>query len=56
MGGMLYWAVVFFVISLLSAIFGFGIQNGASGVGKILFLVFLVLAAVSVIFGRVDRR
>ena len=50
---MLYWAAVFFVIALLAAVFGFGgIAASAAGVAKILFFVFLVLAVVSLIFGR----
>jgi uncharacterized membrane protein YtjA (UPF0391 family) len=50
---MLYWAAVFFVIALLAAVFGFGgIAASAVGVAKILFFVFLILAIVSLIFGR----
>jgi len=50
---MLYWAAVFFVIALLAAVFGFGgIAASAVGVAKVLFFVFLVLAVVSLIFGR----
>lgn len=50
---MLYWAAVFFVIALASAIIGFsGLAASAAGVAKILFLVFLVLGALSMIFGR----
>jgi uncharacterized membrane protein YtjA (UPF0391 family) len=50
---MLHWAAVFFVIALLAAVFGFGgIAASAVGVAKILFVVFLVLAVVSLIFGR----
>ena len=50
---MLYWAAVFFVIALVGAVLGFsGIAAGAAGVAKILFFVFLVLGALSLIFGR----
>ncbi len=50
---MLYWAAVFFVIALIAAVFGFGgIAASATGVAKILFLVFLVLAFVSLLFGK----
>ncbi|HEV8549920.1 MAG TPA: DUF1328 domain-containing protein [Polyangiaceae bacterium] len=50
---MLHWAAVFFVIALIAAVFGFGgIAASAVGIGKILFVVFLVLAVVSLIFGR----
>lgn len=50
---MLYWTVVFFVIALVAAVFGFGgIAASAVGIAKVLFLVFLVLAVVSFVFGR----
>jgi uncharacterized membrane protein YtjA (UPF0391 family) len=42
---MLYYAVVFFVIALIAAVFGFsGLAAGAAGIAQILFVVFLVLA------------
>ncbi len=50
---MLYWAAVFFVIALVAAVLGFsGVAAGAAGIAKILFFVFLVLGALSLIFGR----
>jgi uncharacterized membrane protein YtjA (UPF0391 family) len=50
---MLHYAVVFFIIALIAAAFGFGgIASGAVGIAKILFVVFLVLAVLSLIFGR----
>ena len=54
---MLHYAVVFFIIALIAALFGFGgIAAGAMGIGKILFLVFIVLAVVSLLFGLVRKR
>jgi uncharacterized membrane protein YtjA (UPF0391 family) len=53
---MLYYALVFFVIALIAALFGFGgIAAGAAGIAKVLFLIFLVLFVVSLIFGLVRR-
>lgn len=50
---MLHYAVVFLVIALIAAVFGFGgIASGAVGIAKILFVVFLILAVASFIFGR----
>lgn len=50
---MLYWAAVFFVIALVSAVLGFGgIAAGAAGIAKVLFFVFLALGALSLLFGR----
>ncbi len=49
---MLYYAVVFFVIALIAALFGFGgIASGAVGIAKLLFFVFVALAIVSFLYG-----
>lgn len=54
---MLHYAVVFFVIALIAALFGFGgIAASAVGIGKILFTVFAILAVASFIFGLIKRR
>ena len=54
---MLYWAAVFFEIALLAAIFGFGgIAAGAAEIGTILFFIFLVVFAVTLILGLINRR
>ena len=53
---MLHYAVVFFVIALIAALFGFGgIAAGAVEIAKILFVVFLVLFVVSLILGIAKR-
>jgi uncharacterized membrane protein YtjA (UPF0391 family) len=47
---MLNWALTFFVLALIAAVLGFGgIAAGAASIGKILFFLFLVLFAVSLI-------
>jgi len=47
------WAITFFVIALVAALFGFGgIAGDAAWIGQILLVVFLILAVVSMIFGR----
>ena len=49
---MLYWAVVFLVIALVAALFGFGLVSGiAYDAAKILFFVFIVLAVLSFLGG-----
>jgi len=41
---MLYWALVFFVVAIVAAVFGFGgIASASAGIAQILFFVFLVL-------------
>ena len=53
---MLYWALMFLLIAILAAVFGFtGISLLAGGVAKILFFVFIVLFVVSLI-AHVSRR
>jgi uncharacterized membrane protein YtjA (UPF0391 family) len=53
---MLHYAVVFFVIALIAAVFGFGgIAASAAGIAKILFVVFAVMALVSFVFGLMKR-
>ena len=49
---MLHYAVVFLVIALIAAVFGFGgIAASAVGIAKILFVVFLIMAVVAFFFG-----
>jgi uncharacterized membrane protein YtjA (UPF0391 family) len=53
---MLHYAVVFLVIALVAAIFGFGgIAAGAVGIAKILFFVFVIMAVVTFVFGLLKR-
>ncbi|MBX9624834.1 MAG: DUF1328 domain-containing protein [Gemmataceae bacterium] len=50
---MLRWAIIFFVVALIAAVFGFGnIAGDAAWIGKVLLVVFLILAVVSFLFGR----
>jgi uncharacterized membrane protein YtjA (UPF0391 family) len=54
---MLRYAAVFLVIALIAALLGFtGIAAGAVEIAKILFFVFLLLFAVSLIVGLMRRR
>lgn len=53
---MLHYAVVFFVIALIAAVFGFtGIAVGAAEIAKILFFIFLVIFLVTLLFGVIRR-
>ncbi|WP_459554597.1 DUF1328 domain-containing protein [Lacunimicrobium album] len=50
---MLRWAIVFFLIALLAAAFGFGgIAGEAAWMGKVLALVFLVLFIFGIVVGN----
>ena len=50
---LLRWTLIFLVIALIAAVFGFGgVAAGAAQIGKILFFIFIVLFLVSLFFGR----
>jgi uncharacterized membrane protein YtjA (UPF0391 family) len=49
---MLYWALVFFIVSLVAGIFGFSnMASATAGIAQILFYVFLVFFVVTLIAG-----
>ncbi len=53
---MLYWALLFFVLALVAAFFGFGgIAASAVGIGKILFVVAVVAFIFSAVLGLARR-
>jgi uncharacterized membrane protein YtjA (UPF0391 family) len=53
---MLNWALIFFIVAIIAAIFGFGgVAVAAAGIAKILFFFFLVLFVISLVAG-VTRR
>ncbi len=53
---MLYYALIFFVVALVAALFGFGgIAAGAVEIAKILFFIFLILTVVSLVVGIARR-
>ncbi|MBI1898877.1 MAG: DUF1328 domain-containing protein [Acidobacteria bacterium] len=53
---MLYYALVFFLIAIVAAVFGFGsISVASAGIAKILFFLFLVVFLVTLVMG-VARR
>ncbi len=56
MGNLLYWALCFLVIALLSAVFGFGGVAGTAMEGaRLLFWVAIVLFVVSLIASFLRR-
>lgn len=47
---MLYYALVFLLIAIVAAVFGFGgVAIASAGIAKILFFIFVVLFLVSLI-------
>jgi len=56
-GRHLYWALVFFVIAIIAALFGFGgVATTAASIAQILFFVFLVIFLVALVMGVAGRR
>lgn len=54
---MFTWVIIFFVIAIIAAIFGFtGIASAAAGIGKIIFFIALILFVVSLIVQFVRRK
>ena len=52
---MLNWAVVFFIVAIIAALFGFGgMAIAAAGIAKILFHLFIILFLISLITGLVN--
>lgn len=50
---LLRWTLIFLVIALIAAVFGFGgVAASFATIGKILFFIFIVLFVVSLFFGR----
>jgi len=53
---MLSWALIFFIVAIIAAIFGFGlIATASAGIAKILFFLFLALFVASLIMGMARR-
>jgi uncharacterized membrane protein YtjA (UPF0391 family) len=54
---MLHYAIVFLVIALVAALFGFGgIAAGAVEIAKILFFIFVIMAVIAFVIGIGRRR
>ncbi|MDH5857938.1 DUF1328 domain-containing protein [Lampropedia aestuarii] len=54
---MLRYAVIFFIIALVAALFGFGgIAAGATEIAKILFFVFIVIAVITFVLNLIQRK
>lgn len=54
---MLRWALIFFIVAIIAAVFGFGgIAAGATDIARILFFIFLIVFLVSLIMGLVRGK
>lgn len=53
---MLRYALIFFIVAIIAAVFGFGgISAAATDIARILFFVFIVLFLLSLITGLIKR-
>lgn len=51
---MLYWAITFFVVAIIAAVFGFGgIASASAGIAQILFFIFVALFVVAIVVNLV---
>jgi uncharacterized membrane protein YtjA (UPF0391 family) len=54
---MLGWALTFFIISIIAAVFGFtGVAGASAYIAKVLLVIFLVLFVVSLVVGLMRNR
>jgi uncharacterized membrane protein YtjA (UPF0391 family) len=54
---MLQWALAFLILALVAAFFGFGgIAAASAGIAKILFYVFVVVFALTLVGGILSGR
>ena len=54
---MLRWALGFLVLAIIAAFFGFGgIATASAGIAKTLFILFLVIAAVTFVVSLLSAR
>lgn len=53
---MIFWSVIFFILAIMAALFGFtGIAASAGLIAKVLFVVFLILFMISLVVPRYRR-
>ncbi len=53
---MLYWTILFFIVAIVAAVFGFGgIASASAGIAQVLFFIFVVLFVISLVMRFVRR-
>ncbi|MGH7583657.1 MAG: DUF1328 domain-containing protein [Gemmatimonadales bacterium] len=54
---MLRWALIFFIVAVIAAVFGFGgIAAASVGIAKILFFIFLIGFLITLLLGLAAGR
>jgi uncharacterized membrane protein YtjA (UPF0391 family) len=53
---LLGWALVFLVIAMIAAVFGFGVvASAAAGIAKVLFFIFIAMFVIMLVAGLFRR-
>jgi len=53
---MLRWTLIFLVVSIIAAVFGFGgVAAASAGIARIMFFLFLILFVASLLAGLIRR-
>lgn len=54
---MLNWALIFFIVAIIAAVFGFGgIASASAGIAQILFFVFVALFLIALVANALRGR
>ena len=54
---MLRWALIFLVVAIVAALFGFGvIASAAAGIAKTLFFIFILIFVVLLVMSLVNKK
>ncbi|MBI1337644.1 MAG: DUF1328 domain-containing protein [Phycisphaera sp.] len=54
---MLKWALIFFIVAIVAGVFGFGnISAAATDIARILFFIFIILFAISLVTSLLKPR
>lgn len=54
---MLRWSVIFFVLAIIAAVFGFGdISDAATDIAQVLFFFFVVIFLISLVFRLIKGK
>jgi uncharacterized membrane protein YtjA (UPF0391 family) len=54
---LLRWALLFLVIALIAAVFGFGgVAEGATDIARVLFFIFVAIFVVLLVLGAATYR
>jgi uncharacterized membrane protein YtjA (UPF0391 family) len=54
---MLWWSLIFFMVAVAAAIFGFGgIVTGATTIPQILFVIFIIGFLITLVMGLIRQR